>query len=295
MKYLLILNRYDINKRELEKKIGKIKFEDNYRAIAEDIDIESVINLDEVKEIIDLYFDYKPFHGFRELCQDAAYAFKKSGDKFFRVETKFITKQNFSAKQIYKKINTYLKKEGFAYRNDGAVIYVEFNKNKYRVGIKRIKRIDTIEPNTRKFIAVLEKPESSIEISDFLRICYVFRIPLLVIPGKDFERILKKAKEETKGINYSKFDLRIEKNLPDEYLYFGFSKHGNKNERQLASFLKLNKKIALIFGNEKYGLGQELRDKLDYCFRVGPELKKPLRASHVLSYVLGFYSKMNLN
>jgi len=290
MKYLLILNRYDINKEELKRKIGNVEFEDNYRAVAEDIDIDKVIKLDEIREIIDLHLNYKPFHGFRELCQDVAYVFKKANNKFFKGEVKFITKQNFSAKQVYKKINTYLKKDGAKYSDDGTVIYIEFNKNKYRIGIKRPKEVKAVILNTTKFIAVLERPESSIEISDFLRICYVFRMPLLVIPGENFERILKRAKEETKGINYNKFDLRIAKELPKEYLYIGFSKHGGKNEIELANFLKLNKKIALIFGNEKYGLSQQLRDKLDHCFRIGPELKKPLRASHVLSYVLGFYS-----
>ena len=49
-------------------------------------------------------------------------------------------------------------------------------------------------------------------------------------------------------------------------------------------------KIALVFGDDKYGLTQETRDKLNYCFRLTPEIKKPLRASHALSYVIGFYT-----
>ena len=69
-----------------------------------------------------------------------------------------------------------------------------------------------------------------------------------------------------------------------------FSKHSLKNEADMREIILQDKKIALIFGDDKFGLTQETRDKLDYSFRLTPETKKPLRASHALSYILGFYT-----
>ena len=293
MKYLIILNRFDINLDILSKKLNSsIKKEERDRITVNDINVNDSIKLDEVKEIIPLIFDYKPFHGFNELCQDALYAFKQLGKNKFKVETRFLTKQKFSGKQVYKRINTYLKKEGFSYDEDGETVYIEFNKNLYRVGLGIIKKETKFEVNMENIAVILEKPESVIEISDFLRLAYVFKLKLFFIESKGFDKMLKKDKEETKGIDYNKFKFDVVKELPRGYIYVGFSKNASKNEKDLFYFLKNNKKIALVFGNEKYGMSQELRDRMDEMIRLTPEMKKPLRASHELSYVLGIYASM---
>jgi len=41
-----------------------------------------------------------------------------------------------------------------------------------------------------------------------------------------------------------------------------------------------------------FGLSQELRNKLDYSFRLTKETKKPLRGSHALSYVMGLINSI---
>ena len=50
----------------------------------------------------------------------------------------------------------------------------------------------------------------------------------------------------------------------------------------------------LVFGNDTYGLSQEVRDDLDHCFRL-TELNKPLKANQALSYVLGIFTGRKFN
>ena len=134
---------------------------------------------------------------------------------------------------------------------------------------------------------VLENPEDKEEIKDFLRLCYIFNLPLNILTNKNITNLINKAKEEAKGIPYEKFTLNINKKL--DGIKIGFSINSKLDENNLKKFYSENKnnKIILIFGNEKFGLTQNLRDKLDYSFRLTKETKKPLRASHALSYVLG--------
>ena len=145
-----------------------------------------------------------------------------------------------------------------------------------------------------KFIVILENPGSVIEISDFLRICHIFKIPLYFLnTDSKFNFLLEKAKKMTKGIAYDNFKINIIKEIPKDFVKVGFSIKASKNEKDLVKIFE-NKKIALVFGDEKFGLKQETRDKMNFNIRLTPEIKKPLRASHALSYVLGIYARKKM-
>ena len=88
--------------------------------------------------------------------------------------------------------------------------------------------------------------------------------------------------------------MTITNNLPKNITLIGFSKHAQKKEIELKEHLKTKKPLALVFGDDKFGLSQETRDRMDIMFRLTPELKKPLRASHALSYVLGIYTSLKI-
>src|SRR3989344_3587561 len=165
--------------------------------------------------------------------------------KSYILKVKFLSKIPISGKSIIKKVNSSLKSGKFS-ENPEKIIYIEFIKKQsisyYRIFIipnnywekfKMLKQDSNIE-------IVLENPEDKEEIKDFLRLCYIFNLPLNILTNKNITNLINKAKEEAKGIPY-----------------------------------------------EKFALTQNLRDKLDYSFRLTKETKKPLRASHALSYVLG--------
>ena len=88
-------------------------------------------------------------------------------------------------------------------------------------------------------------------------------------------------------INYNEYTLQHGHGSFVGGIKVGFSINSKLNENNFKEFYNKNKKLILIFGNEKFGLTQNLRDKLDYSFRLTKETKKPLRASHALSYIMG--------
>ena len=133
----------------------------------------------------------------------------------------------------------------------------------------------------------LENPSDKEEIKDFLRLCYIFSLPLNILTKKDINNLINKAKQEAKGIPYENFSLNVNKKL--DGVKIGFSINSKLDENDFKEFYHKNKnrKLILVFGDEKFGLSQNLRDNLDYSFRLTKETKKPLRASHALAYVLG--------
>ena len=151
-----------------------------------------------------------------------------------------------------------------------------------------------IEIEYKNLYVVLEEPRLTEEISDFLRLCWIFKMPLYIITKKqnEVENALRKAKEITKGIVYEEMIINYIPYLSKDYIKVGFTKHATQNEKELVEFLDKNdeEKIMLVFGNDTYGLSQEVRDDLDYSFRLTPELNKPLKANQALSYVLGIFT-----
>lgn len=259
---------------------------------------EKIKEFQEIGEIIEVYVGYKNFSSFNTFNVDILESLERLPFriKTFKVKVRFISKIPISSKSIIKRVNTILKKDGLSFSEDSQdiVIYIEFDKDqnknkKYLISlykpqglIKRVYRQDRL--------IVLCYPGSVIEISDFLRLSYVFKIPLVILSEKSskFDFNLNKAKKMTKGIHYQDFPLRVTQSLPEGFFLLGFSKLASKEEKDLAFVLKKRQKIAFVFGDEKFGLSDYIRGKMDITVRLGDEDKKPLRASQALSYVLGF-------
>jgi len=307
MKYLVFLNRFDLNLNKLKTKLNFNKYieEKNQVLIESDLDLQEAIKLQEISKIATIVRDYKNFD-FKTLQKECLETIKKLKLKSYKIEIKFHDKIPISSSSVYKHINPYLKYENYEFSEDPDLyFYLEIKKednNKfYRLSYSLKKywnKVNLVKVNLNNFYIVLENPELPEELSDFLRLCFIFKLPLRILTNdvKNFEKVLKKAKTITKGINYTDFDLKIIPFLSKDFIKVGFTKHASMNEKDLKNFFKENKdyKMCLIFGNDKFGLTQEVRDDLDYSFRLTPELKKPLKASHALSYVLGFYINENL-
>ncbi|AJF63075.1 MAG: hypothetical protein QT11_C0001G0949 [archaeon GW2011_AR20] len=292
MKHLLVLHKFELNreilKNKIKERLNDAKFyEDNGLILETSKDIDEILYFEEINQILPLYKDWQKLN-FKTFKNN----FENLNIKSYFIKVKFLSKIPISGKSIIKKVNSSLKSGKFS-ENPEKIIYIEFIKKQsisyYRIFIipnnywekfKMLKQDSNIE-------IVLENPEDKEEIKDFLRLCYIFNLPLNILTNKNITNLINKAKEEAKGIPYEKFTLNINKKL--DGIKIGFSINSKLDENNLKKFYSENKnnKIILIFGNEKFGLTQNLRDKLDYSFRLTKETKKPLRASHALSYVLG--------
>ena len=291
MKYLLILNKFELSKERLKDKIkaelNDSKFyEDNGLILETQQDINKILFFEEIEKILPLCLDWKKLD-FKTFKQD----FNDLNIKTHLVKVKFLSKIPISTKSIIKKVNSALKQSRFS-EHPEKVIYLEIIKKEkpyYRIFIIPYLYWEKFKMGKDKLNVevVLENPEDKEEIKDFLRLCYIFNLPLNILTNKNINNLIDKAKEEAKGIPYEKFILDINKKL--EGIKIGFSINSKLDEQDFKKFYNenKNKKILLIFGNEKFGLTQELRDKLDFSFRLTKETKKPLRSSHSLSYVLG--------
>ena len=309
MEYILFLNRFELDKDKLKNKIIKldnsVSFLDGEKVIAVDskLDAEEFMKFHEVKYVVVLFKNWKNF-SFKDLKEDCLQLCGNFNVKRYFVELKFWDKVKISARSLYRHINPYLKHEGILVNEtDGDILYIDIRKIdgklKYRISYSNQKlynRQNIVKVDMNKFIVVMEEPTYLGEIDDFLRLCWVFGLPLHIVTKNkgECEKLFNKAKEISKGIDYTKFDIKISNDFPSGYTLVGFSKHSDKNEKDMKVVLLTDKKIALVFGDDKFGLSQEARDKLDYCFRLTPSLKKPLRASQALSYVLGFYTADNI-
>lgn len=306
MEYILLLNKFkqDNLAKKLESLNIKILNKEEGNLIIKTENIDKLLELQEISKILKVTTDWKKF-SFTTLKIDSLNSIKDLKQKNYKIQTKFYDKIKISAKSIYKHINPYLKYESFIpnEENPEIILYIEIKKENnqilYRLShslIEWYKIIKPIKMDYSKFIVVIENPSLVEEVSDFLRVCWIFKITLYIIT-KDihFDKILKNAKEITKGIEYEKMKFVISNKIPEDYILVGFSKLARQNEIELKNLLKKeNKKIALVFGDDKFGLTQETRDKMQYNFRLTPEIKKPLKASQALSYILGIYTSIKL-
>jgi len=289
MKYLLILNKFELNKEKLKDKIrSKIQakfYEDNGLILETSQNIDEVLYFEEIEKILLMHKDWQKF---------SFTNFKENFNVNIRdylIKTKFLDKISISSKSLIKKINSVLKAHDE--KNPENIIYIEFIKRDripyYRVFITPIKYWEKFKLDKTKLNVevALENPSNKEEIKDFLRLCYIFSLPLNVLTKKDINNLINKAKQEAKGIPYENFSLNVNKKL--DGVKIGFSINSKLDENDFKEFYHKNKnrKLILVFGDEKFGLSQNLRDNLDYSFRLTKETKKPLRASHALAYVLG--------
>ena len=291
MKYLILLNRFDIDKEKLKEKIGNF-YEDNGLVVLDPKNLDAK-EIDKAYMIVEDWkkLDYQSLNFDSLKCLNYA-----KGNTFF-VKTKFIDKIKISSKSIIKRINSVMKKENLSFNENGDIeIYVQFKRTNeifYRIMTRNNINKEVIVDYS-KFIAVIEKPGSIIEISDFLRLSWIFKIDLYIISENNgIHGLVKKAMLMTKGIPFSNFKPKIVSKIPSDYTKIGFSIKGKENEKQLKIIFN-KEKIALVFGDEKFGLSQKIRDECDFLIKLTPESQKPLRASHAFSYVLGIYTNSKI-
>ena len=289
MKYLLKLQRFDMDLKVLEKKLNCKILEQIKDRVVIETDSKNLHELPEVKEVIILKHNWKKYKDMKTFVEDCAKFIKED----YNIIVKFLEKSKVYSGQVKKKLNSYLKKEGLSYSPNAKKVYVEFKGKKdisYRLGLLEEKESNVLE-NNFNFVAILENPQTTREVSDFFRVCKSFEVPLIILGGREVNQVVESAKKITKGIDFSKFDLKVMKALPKIELV-GFSKLARKNEVDLVKVMG-KKKIGLVFGNEKFGLSQGLRDKLD-LYRLGKSTTKPLLASQALTYVFGLYLAKDL-
>ena len=181
MKYLLFLNKFELDvnvlKNKLKNKVNNFTESEGRLVIESDQDIsEELKQLHEVKKYYIISTEWKDLD-FKRLKGDALRTIKNY--KTYIIETKFIDKMPISAKSVYKQINPYLKYEGITVdeNNPEVVLYVEFKKENdkryYRVCYnerQKMEKIKPIEMEYKNFYVVLEEPRIVEEISDFLRL-----------------------------------------------------------------------------------------------------------------------------
>src|SRR3989338_24035 len=287
MKYLLRLQKFDMDLELLEKKLNCKILEKKKDRILVETNLKNLHSFNEIMEIVILKQNWKDFKTMKDFVEDCSTIINES----YNIDVRFLEKNKFSAGHIKKKLNSYLKKKGLNYSNVGKKIYIEFSGNQYRIGFLQENMINLIKTKFN-LLVILENPLTVREVSDFFRVCKVFELPLIVLGGKEVENLVENAKKLTKGIDFSNFDLKVQNNLPKMKL-IGFSKLSNKNENDLFEVMSDNNKIGLVFGNEKFGLSQELRDKLE-TYRLTKSNTKPLLASQALTYILGIYFAKHL-
>lgn len=289
MRYLLTLNKFELNKDKLKDKIkSKIKakfYEDSGLILETQESIDDIFYLEEVEKILSMHKDWQKFsfNNFKENFNINV--------KNYLVKIKFLSKIPVSNKSLIKKINSVLKNHNE--KNPENIIYIEFIKRNgipyYRIFITPVRYWEKFKLEKKKLNLeiALENPGDKEEIKDFLRLCHIFNLPLNILTKKNINKLINKAKQEAKGIPYENFSLDINKKL--DGIKVGFSINSKLDENNFKEFYSKNKnkKLIFVFGDEKFGLSQWLRDKLDYSFRLTKETKKPLRASHALAYVLG--------
>ncbi len=301
MNYLIELHRFELDENILALKINEMQALSIQKESKEKWVIASTLNikeklqaLPEVKNVVELKTHWNSF-SFEKIKKEALQIMKEEKPSSFFIKIKFDAKIAISSTSLGKKISAQIKKEGYIAKSENPSIwlYVELDRQNghsvYRIGLMDNKQVSTAEKST--ITAILENPGSVIEISDFLRLAWVFKIPLIFVVNKSkdqFDFLLKKAQKMTKGISYEELQMKILPDLPRDLVLVGFSKNARDDERELKKILFEHKKIGLLFGDEKFGLSQKGRDTCKYYIHLTPDYKKPMRASHALVYVLGF-------
>ena len=151
---------------------------------------------------------------------------------------------------MYHHVNPYVKHEGFIPNEEAyeTILYIEFKKDlgkiSYRVSIQPHHTIKTIIPHQThmgNINVLIEEPELVSELGDFLRVCYIFKLPLFILSvNPTIEKMLAKAHEETKGLNEGHFTVTVVKELPKNYVTIAFTKHSPLTETKLPLLTRAN-------------------------------------------------------
>ncbi len=308
MEYLLFLKKFDLSLAVLQKKLEQVcsdvvlkPEQKGYLLTTSSIDVAALLSLPEVETLYLLVTSWKPF-SFFSLRQDCLIALQEHGKKSYVIKTKFYDKIPISALSLYKHINPYVKHEGFIPTEDNfeTTLFVEMKKDGKdvfcRVGISAGQKEKHSSAVAYPFVVAIEEPRTLDELTDLIRVCWIFQLPLYIITKEidEKQKLFLKAKEIVKGIDLEKFSYFVQEKLPVGFTVVGFSRHAATNEYRLKSVFSAEKKVCFLFGNETYGLSQTLRDKTDLLVKLGPASKKPFTASQALSYVLGIYTAEKL-
>ncbi len=309
MKYLLFLNRFDLDRNTITSRLQSLHLtvhgEDHKGLLVEGPSIEEALKLQEVKSAVVLTTSWKHLD-YDQLPKDALEAVKLFPGKKYIIKPKYHEKmRSLSAKQVFKDINPTLKREGFTpdEKAPETLLYIEFtrqgNEAVYRISVAPMSWWSPVSASGidySPFAVMLENPRLPDEVSDFLRLCWIFKLPLFIVTkDPEFGRVLNKAREITKGIIYEQMQLHVQQSPPKGFIMVGFSKLARDAEPELKKYIQSNsQKLLLTFGDDKFGLTQEMRNKMDVMFRLTPDTRKPLRAAHALSYILGLYSALKV-
>src|SRR3989344_2384345 len=97
MKYLVKLNRFEIDKEKLKSKLNAKIEEENGNLIVDG----EIKKLAEIKEIYELFTNWKKLN-FKELKEDTLKLVQRKNIKDYQIKTKFLDKIKISAKSVYK-------------------------------------------------------------------------------------------------------------------------------------------------------------------------------------------------
>ncbi|MFX1250338.1 MAG: TrmH family RNA methyltransferase [Promethearchaeota archaeon] len=225
----------------------------------------------------------------------------------------YLTEHRLSPNQVFPKIrifkNTAFHKQALLDRwrkKIGSIIseseatsflYIEAKQNLLRIG-QIVPQISSPAPSFAPFIKylclVLERPTTADEISDFIRLCISFSLPLHLVLSSSDASLLEEAKKRAGGRGFQKVRIATYQSISKAVAgtkAYGFSLWTGKNEHDLKEIFRnwvdSPHKISLVFGNEKAGLSLETRQQLRKIFHLGPSSSEPLRASQAASYILG--------
>src|SRR3989344_7880990 len=279
MKYSLILNKFEIDLNRLKKKLKSFEID----KLTGRINTDEKVELEEVDKI--LVLENENFFSLEDLRKDISKI--KFNNFNLRVKSYVKIPSGTIKKKLYPVVNKKLNE------NSENNILIELFKEgniKYRIfSYKEMKN-----ENENNITILIENPRLVEEISDFLRLCLIFKLNLKVIHNnkKEFENLLNKAKKLTKG-RLSEFNVEVVKDLKElNYIKIGFSKHAKRNEKDFIKFVKGKKNLLFIFGNDTFGLSQKVRDDLDASFSLGKDKIKPMKGNQALAYVLGIYANV---
>ena|SRR3989344_4126663 len=297
MKYQLILKKFELDINSLKKKLEPYQLSIDSRTkrlqLSGNVNLEDLKKITEIDKILTEEKELSPFK-----LEDIRKDIEVIGKKFTSFNLQIRSTIKIPNSSIKKKLFSVLKgKEDETSKNKILLeLFKENGKNIYRILSYQEKELSQDKSKYSSITVLIENPRLVEEISDFLRLCLIFNLKFKVIHGNkiEFEKILNKAKSITKG-KLSNFNVEVVKDLNQvqNVVKMGFSKHAQKDEKNLIEFLKRNNKnILLIFGNDTFGLTQKTRDKLDHCFSLTPDKVKPLKANQALAYILGIYSSL---
>ncbi|MBS3149129.1 hypothetical protein J4455_00340 [Candidatus Woesearchaeota archaeon] len=307
MKYQLLLKRFDLDINKVKNNINAFsKGTFTIDTLTKRLQFTGDLNIQKaslIGEIALILIEEKTPNllKFENLRKDLITIAKKYKNVDVRVKIHSAIK--ISTSSLKKKLSNYLEKSLVKVSDDAqTTLLIELFKEKGAINYRIFSYKQKIKPKqTNKFSNItilIENPRLKEEISDFLRLSLVFNLTFKVIHDDkvQFEAMLNNAKKLTKG-KLGNFKVEIINNLSQlhGYIKIGFSKHAEKNEQDLITFLKENKnnKLLFVFGNDLFGLTQTTREKLPNMFSLTEEKIKPLKVSQALSYVLGIYSTLS--